>query len=372
MSLVAAVSACEPDGAEPDSRSGRRIAGGEGAELLPLDSVRLGESDSAYLGSPNYFVVDGRGNFFVSDGMNSHVLQFARDGKLVRTYGRRGKGPGEMLSPYAVGIVGDSALVASDWAGQRLSAYDVRTGGFRGSVPHQGIGFAMQVVNDTVWISSVNGTLKTSLAVWTPGADSVRYRGPLPIEYGESVQLMDVHPYATLAHLGDRVLVGFTGHPDLFLLRRDGSVADTIAVPVARRRGVPDDMVKRFSKPVSREEAAAMLSGLMALHRLPSGEAAVMYLDLTVDGELITGNGYLSVLGADLAAACVDLPLEFSQDGRPTVAFRGDTLFVLEQRLASNTSAVTQIKWYRVNTAACQWVPLNERTTFRGSTPARR
>jgi hypothetical protein len=329
------------------------------AGIVPvaLDSVTLTEDDSLYLGSPTFMTADAGGDLYVSDGMNGHVLRFARDGRPLARYGRRGAGPGEMGTPVATALVSDSLLAVADWRHQRTSLFRREGGAFVRSVAHQGLPFWMQVTGDTVWTSGVNFRQKTGLAAWHVSEDSVRYFGRLPREYEESPILSEAHPYATMARTGDTLLVGYTGHPGLFLTRLDGTVFDTVEVPAARRRGVPHDIVKRFAKPLENDEIASMVSALIAMHRLPSGEVALMHLDVTAEGRLITADGFLSVLSRDLARACVDVPFRFGRDGRPVVAFRGDTLFVLEQKIVSGTRAETFVRSYRVDTSGCTWIP---------------
>jgi hypothetical protein len=334
-------------------------AGDAGAapDLAAADSVDLQESDSLYLGSPTHMTVDASGDLYVSDAMNGHVVRFTRDGRPVARFGKRGSGPGELGSPVATTLVGDSLLVVADWRNRITSAFDRRSGAFIRSARLEGYPLWMQVVGDTVWMSDVNPTRKTSLAFWPTGEDSVRYLGALPAEYVRSSILREAHPYATMLRMGDTILLGYTGHHDLFLLRPDGTVFDTLEVPAVRRRGVPRDIVERFEEPLDNDEIASMGSALVALHRLPSGEVAALYLDVTAEGRLITSDGFLSVLSPDLRRACVDIPFEFGKDGRPVVAFRGDTLFTLEQRIVSDTRALSRVRSYHVDTSRCRWLP---------------
>ncbi|HEU0078945.1 MAG TPA: hypothetical protein VFQ76_14925 [Longimicrobiaceae bacterium] len=331
----------------------------EAAGIVPvaLDSVVLRENDSLYLGAPTFMVGAPGGDLYVSDGMNGHVLRFARDGRPLVRYGKRGQGPGEMGTPVAASLLGDSLLAVADWRHNRASLFRQADGAFVRSVPNEGMPFWMEARGDTVWMSSVNLKRKTSLAAWRTAEDTVRYLSRLPREYERSPILLEAHPYATMARTGDTLLVGFTGHRGLFLTRPDGTVFDTVVVPAALRRGVPADILERFAKPMENDEIASMVSALVAMHRLPSGDFALMHMDVTAEGRLITAEGFLSVLSRDLGRACVDIPFRFRQDGRPVVAFRGDTLLVLEQRIVSETRAETSVRSYRVDTTGCRWIP---------------
>lgn len=322
--------------------------------LLTLDSVQLRETDSLYLASPVHVTVSPSGALFVSDTRNGHVLQFSADGTLLRRFGKRGEGPGELGTPMATAMLGDSILAVADVGRAQLALFDVRSSAFLRSTPLTGMPYTMKAVGDTILIGAVNPPSRTSLALWWPAADSVIHRGPLPGEYLEAWPLLANHPFAAVAPLGDSILLGFTGHGPLFLTRWDGSIVDTVPVPAVRRRGVPSDIVQRFAKPLNNTEIAGMLSSLLAMHRLSSGEVAVFHLDLNFSGGSVTGDGFLSVLSKDLRQACVDARVQTSPDGRASVAFRGDTLFSVEQHIVSDMRAATYVKRYVIDTSHCR------------------
>jgi hypothetical protein len=328
-----------------------------GLALRALGSVRLQESDTLYLGAPSYLGVGPGGDVWVSDAMNGAVVRFARSGAPVRRYGRRGDGPGEFHTPVASAVVGDTLLAVADWGRLRIALFDLRTGAYLRAVRAEGLPFWMQVAGDTVWIADLNHRRGTSFATWSGGSDSLRYAGPLPAEYLRTPLLFEAHPYGTLARAGGRLLIGFTGHPAIFVAQPGGGVIDSVRVPVLRRRGVPDDMERRFSRQQRNETIASMVSALMAIQPLSSGNIALVHFDITVREGQITAQPYVSVLSADLRRACVDAPLASSSDARPAVAFRGDTLLVLDQRVTSATRSATFIRRFRIDTSACHWLP---------------
>ena len=329
--------------------------------LALLDSVTLEESDTAYLGAPLHVSAGRDGSLFVSDGLRSQVLQFSRRGDLIRAFGRPGQGPGELAGPSATTVVGDSLLVIAEWGNGRTSVFDVKTGAFRRAVPHEGLPFSMEARGDTVWISNVNIARKTSLSAWPTAQSAMRYFGEVPKEYHDSPALMEFHPYATVALVADTLVVGFTGHRALFRTTMDGAAFDTVEIPAVRRRGVPHDIVARFAKDprgISNEEVASMASALVGLHALSSGEIAAVHLDVRLEGKQITADGFVSILSKDLTRACVDIPLALSKDGRPAVAFRGDTLIVVEQRVVAAERAVSYARSYLLDSSGCEWVPV--------------
>lgn len=331
---------------------------GAGLELILVDSVQLQEMDTAYLAAPANLVSDHAGNLLIADPMNGKVLEFDRAGKFVRSIGRKGKGPGEFKGPVTLVLLGDSAVAVADWALRRLSVFGRMDGSFIRSIEIDGYPFSMHLLRDTIWMGDVNRLTKTSVAGWPIHADQPFYSGPLPVEYKEYPLLQDMHPYATALRIQDGVLVGFSGHSSLFLMNPDGGVRDTVYIPSRTRRGFPSDMARRFTDPdLTSEEVASMASSLMALAPLSSGPIVAVHFDITFKENLTTADGYISLLSSDLKKACVDAPLAFGKDGRPAIAFRGDTLIALEQRVVSDRQAVTTVKSYVLNDSQCRWMP---------------
>ena len=85
------------------------------------DSVRLQETDSAFLASPSGLVVSADGRIFVSDIAAGQVLAFDDAGSFVGRYGRRGRGPGELLGPSVLEIRGGDELLVLDNPTARVS-----------------------------------------------------------------------------------------------------------------------------------------------------------------------------------------------------------------------------------------------------------
>ena len=82
-----------------------------------------GEYDSFY--GNVLFDVDTDGNVYVLDGGNFRVLVFDANGNFVRTFGRRGEGPGEFANPMGFAFSG-GRLVIEDMSLARFSAFDPR------------------------------------------------------------------------------------------------------------------------------------------------------------------------------------------------------------------------------------------------------
>lgn len=102
--LLVAMSGCS-------EASGSDGANADAAPLLTLEEVqRIGSVDDPDLGfaAISSVEVDRDGNLYVFEMQQSHLRVYSPDGRLVRTIGRRGEGPGEFRSSPRFGIVGDT------------------------------------------------------------------------------------------------------------------------------------------------------------------------------------------------------------------------------------------------------------------------
>ena len=331
----------------------------EGEPLPTNGTVRLEESDSVFVGAATHLTAGPEGTVFVSDARNGVVHQFGRDGRFVRRFGRSGAGPGEFGLPGASAVLEDSLLVVADWNELRASVFSLRTGAFVTSASYQGHPFSMSARDGTVWIGLVNPDRSTALARWSLGASGVEYIAPVPAEYAASRELMLTMPYTTATLLRDTILYGVAGHGSLFLTRLDGTILDTVAVPSARRRGVPADIVQRFRRDVDDAALAGMVSWLVALHRLSDGRIGVVHQDLTLGEGGVSSVSYLSLLSADRRRACPDVVLQHAVEIRPLIAFAGDTLLTLETRVGDTDQAEHVLTSYDLGGIQCRELPVS-------------
>jgi len=319
--------------------------------LVRLEPVHFQENDSLYIGRVASFAVDpSDGSFFVSDSFWGRVLRFSPSGGLVQVYGSRGEGPGELKDPGPVEVGGDEVLVG-DPGRSLLTRYAREDGAFLGSVRHEGYLTSIHADGETIWMGVQNRGRRTALASWSPGSDTVRYLGPLPDEFVQSSPLAGIYTGIQVASWGDRLLVGFMGLNRLQLLDGDGSLVDTASVPARVRRGQMKDLVRRLPE-MEFPEMFAANSALFRLHRLPRGSFALVHHDQTIEGDFIAADVYLSLLSGGLRESCADRKVPVSADAQPYTAFRGDTLFVLQQRVEGE-KVTAFVDRYRIEDAGC-------------------
>ena len=88
---------------------------------------RLAVPDSVPLTHIEQLIHAPDGSTFMLDARADGVLAFGPDGAFRQRIGRRGEGPGELLSPWRLGLLGRDTLWVAD-ARRRVNLYDASTG----------------------------------------------------------------------------------------------------------------------------------------------------------------------------------------------------------------------------------------------------
>lgn len=347
-------------------------AGGEpsGPAVVPVDSVLLPDSDTLYVGNPHLISLDPHdGTIYIPDDASRTVYRFDRDGDLVRRYGRPGGGPGELRSTGLTFVLDDSTLVVEDFRGRRLNLFDRRTGEYRhaweGTFPAY-LGFPPPVERgDGLWFPVYDEAGHRALMRWEPGSQEHALKGAMPEEYHEArgTGYAPGFHLGPLAAVGDTLVRGWLAYNDLHLYGGDGQVVDTLSLPVARRRGVPDDVIERYRTGEWREAN----SELTGLHTLPQGGLAFVHHDVEVlsrDGPPppeTTARVWVGATSSDLTEACVDTEVPVSMDSAPMNSFRGDTLFVFDRRISDTPESPMEswIHLYRIDLEGCDWLGMD-------------
>ncbi len=89
---------------------------------------RLAVPDSVPLTYIEELVPSPDGSIYVLDARTEGALAFGPDGAFRQRIGRRGEGPGELLAPWRLGLLGRDTLWVVDAGRPRVNLYDASTG----------------------------------------------------------------------------------------------------------------------------------------------------------------------------------------------------------------------------------------------------
>jgi peptidylamidoglycolate lyase len=98
----------------------------EGKLLFAVGEPRVGKWDATHFNQPTDIAIRPDGSFYVSDGyINSRVAIFAKDGRWIREWGKKGSGPGEFSNPHGLAFAnGNTDVIVADRENSRLQLFD--------------------------------------------------------------------------------------------------------------------------------------------------------------------------------------------------------------------------------------------------------
>jgi hypothetical protein len=98
----------------------------QGKLLLTLGKAG-GAPEPDYFYQPNDVLVAPNGDIFVSEGhggANARILKFTKDGKFIKSFGKKGSGSGEMEQPHALAMDSRGRLFVGDRSNNRILIFD--------------------------------------------------------------------------------------------------------------------------------------------------------------------------------------------------------------------------------------------------------
>jgi DNA-binding beta-propeller fold protein YncE len=100
----------------------------DGKLLMTLGKAGAPGSGTDEFNAPSAVVTAPNGDIFVADGhggnTNARIVKFDKDGKFIKTWGRRGSGPGEFDIPHAIAMDSQGRLFVGDRQNNRIQIFD--------------------------------------------------------------------------------------------------------------------------------------------------------------------------------------------------------------------------------------------------------
>ena len=131
-----------------------------------------GAAEPDFFYQPNDILVLASGEFFVSEGhggANSRILKFTKDGKLIKTIGRKGSGPGEFDAPHGLAIDSKGRLFVADRGNNRVQILD-QDGKFIDQWPQFSRPSGIAIRNDVLYTAdSESGSVNPGHKEWKRG-----------------------------------------------------------------------------------------------------------------------------------------------------------------------------------------------------------
>jgi sugar lactone lactonase YvrE len=100
----------------------------DGKVLLTLGKAGEPGTGPDTFNQPSDVVVAPNRDIFVADGhggnTNARIVKFSKDGKFIKTWGKKGTGPGDFDTPHALAFDSKGRLFVGDRANNRIQIFD--------------------------------------------------------------------------------------------------------------------------------------------------------------------------------------------------------------------------------------------------------
>jgi sugar lactone lactonase YvrE len=100
----------------------------DGKVLLTLGTAGVAGAGPDTFNQPSDIAVGSNGDIFVADGhggdTNARIVKFTKDGKFIKTWGKKGPGPGEFDTPHNLAFDSRGRLFVADRGNSRIQIFD--------------------------------------------------------------------------------------------------------------------------------------------------------------------------------------------------------------------------------------------------------
>jgi len=100
----------------------------DGQVLLTLGKAGVAGEGPDTFNQPSDVTTAPNGDIFVADGhggnSNARIVKFSKDGKFIKSWGKRGTGPGELDTPHAIAMDSKGRLYVGDRNNNRIQIFD--------------------------------------------------------------------------------------------------------------------------------------------------------------------------------------------------------------------------------------------------------
>jgi len=100
----------------------------DGKILMTLGKAGVAGTGPDTFNGPSGVVVAANGDIFVADGhggeTNARIVKFSKDGRFIKSWGKKGSGPGEFDTPHSIAMDSKGRLFVADRVNNRIQIFD--------------------------------------------------------------------------------------------------------------------------------------------------------------------------------------------------------------------------------------------------------
>src|SRR5213592_2232297 len=156
-----------PDGKDPNKNGkGHQVFkfSPDGKVLMTLGKAGVAGDGPDTFNQPSAVLIAPNGDIFVADGhggnSNARVVKFSKDGKFIKTWGKKGTATGDLDTPHAIALDSKGRLFVGDRNNNRIQIFD-QEGSFMAEWKQFGRPSGIYIDrNDTIYVSDSESNTK--------------------------------------------------------------------------------------------------------------------------------------------------------------------------------------------------------------------
>ena len=318
-----------------------------------IDSVAITETESVFVGKPNAIAVDAVGRVYISDASAKHVLRVERDGSALTPITRSGAGPGEVMRPTSLALIGDSVLAVQDGGQRRVVLFDRASMQPRGSIAMGWPSTSIRGWRDGLVVGALMADSGAAYAQLADTAAAPKRGGSVPRIYTDNPPIAQAFGSVEVARDDSSVVGVFEASNTVYRWHPASKRIDSVAVTVSTRRGArPDVMLELMRDPTKAPTLAFTWSFPMLMGMLSGDRLAMVTYDPTLANGNFTGPAHVQVVDWRSRRSCREVQLPVLAEIPARYAMRGDTLTALVQHAEGDAMSTWIVRWV-VGAARC-------------------
>ncbi len=323
--------------------------------LTLIDSMTLEEEQPGKVVSRSGAVAVGPdGSLYVMDQGEGRIVRFSKDGGWIRTFGKKGRGPGEFGSVPWITMTGDGTLYTNDLANRRLTAIRTNDDTILWERMLPGFVTTMRGTGNRVAASMMDLSSKTSVLILDENPTNDVRLGPFPELFSRVPQAATVFPAMAIAAWADTVATAYEVSDYLYVSVLGQPTSDSIHLPPRGRRGAQHALFQAMTDdPASARAALYKSSAPFELGLIRPGVLLYVTLDQDQTNNRILGQLNATVINLNTHASCGDTPIPVPVDPVSRVAIRGDTLLAVYQDIDSDSVSVLKATRFLIRAPGC-------------------
>lgn len=328
----------------------------------------LTETDSLFVARVTRAFVAPDGHTYISDHVQRRVIVFDSSGRILRTIGRSGEGPGEFIGPTAIALWGRDSLVVTDLTIGRISVFRRSDGEFLWHTVGLGSVNSLGATGSRMVVASLAFDSFTTVGVIDRGQRALRPALPLPDSLRRQQLGFRAFPRSIVGVSENRVVVGVLWSDAVSVYDSLLTELQTFRVPRRHRRPIPVELDKALEPLINTTGRLTLIPALMAIEPLRDGQIAFIHKDwIAPPGGIsdpmrgvteATLRAYATIVDLEGRRACpdIELPAEWSEN--PQFTSDGSTLLGFGHVIGESGRPTLERRWYDLKLDSCVWEPL--------------